>query len=108
MCVCVPWWLTCSPTCARVHNLPSLLPATAAGATHLRLRPWEGRRLRLTFPVCLPDPTTPAHCTLDVLEAFDCRVACFGLFLVGRRACASLLTLDRLCKHTFVVVVVHF
>lgn len=55
----------------------------------------------MTFPVCPPDPTSPAHCTLCVLEVFDCRVACFGLFLVGRRTYVSLLTRDRLYKHTF-------
>ena len=92
MCVCVPRLLTCSPTYARVQNLPSRLPGAAAGATHLKRTTLEGRRPRLTFPVCLPDPTTRARCTLCVLEVFDCRVICLGLFLIGRRTCVSLLT----------------
>ena len=77
--MCVPRLLTCSPTCARVQNLPSRLPVAAAGATHLKRTTLDGRRPRLTFPVCLPDPTARAHCTLCVLEVFDCRVSMFGV-----------------------------
>lgn len=84
------------PAC---ENLHSLLPAPAAGAAHLKRTPLGGKGTGVAFPVRAPDPTAPARRTLGVWEVFDCRVACFGLFLVGRRTGVSLLTLDRLYKH---------
>lgn len=47
--MCVPWLLTCSPTCARVQSLHSQLPATAAGATHLRLTSLGGKETEVDF-----------------------------------------------------------
>lgn len=59
--VCVPGSLTWTPTSGPGRETLTLrLPASVATATHLKTQGlWEGRRLWLAFPVCLPDSPTP-------------------------------------------------